>query len=181
MLKKIKIYFTILALAILSVILLSACSSNVTGVVIEPINEDPISMEQIGFNQWISVKFFGGDVSFSEAIASAENKCLIIKKGSMQFDNNSVKKTFFIKDGFGNVFGINIETVYPNVTTGQSGVFIPAGNISITKETYNQLWTTDKNPSWTESSIRGSGIHSNVIYLHLTAEQIGFLYDDYIP
>ena len=182
--KKMKVFFSVLIIA--CIIFMSGCggSSTVAETVTEakPVIDDNvwITQKDLGFKQWIPMRFF--DVndaeSFSDVIADAPNKCLIIPSGIMQMPASSGnKKCLFLKDNFGHVFSIHFDNLYYNVVNELIADYIPLSTdrgYSMSKADYNKLWEFSEDPEYgltkPEENIRG--YYLGTIYLHVSPTEV---------
>ena len=177
--KRFFVFITVLILIVASVITFFSLSGNDTEK--QAPNDDDIIVTQkdLGFEQWIPVRFFDNENPLSEVAVSAPNKCLIIRKGCLQVNDASSQKFMYLKDCFGNLFSINYGVVNIDAVSELTGAYIPDGGKSMSKTEYNQIWALSETPydcSSPDTKVRKTIPSPSRIFLHLTLSQIDDLY-----
>ena len=175
----------IFCFTLVSLILFSGCGGTSLADIEAKIesNGDEYEMifqKDLGFDQWIPVMFFDDeDNLFSDVIAEAPAKCIIIPKGiqQQQLSNAEGRKCLYLKDSFGHVFNVYYYALIIDVVTELPGGYMPSVNNKFSKESYNQLWLLNQNPCSGNSYENYVRVLSpGNIYLHLTPQQMNEFY-----
>lgn len=138
-----------------------------------------IHQKDLGFDQWVEVKFYDDIDLFSDVIATAPAKCIIIPKGiqQQQLANEKGYKSLFFKDSFGHVFNVYYYALIIDVVTELPGGYMPSVGNEFSKEKYNQMWLLNENPCSGKTAANYVAVLSpGNLYLHLTPNQVNELY-----